>query len=325
MGAASEERSSLMSRPDEAEAAEPARRVAALALAVGLSVAAVAGAGGVRRLIAGTPSPRRLSGSASRTGIRRRGAGVAGALPFAHVGEPHRASRLTAEDAVGGATYAWTVRLDGALVASGAGATFAFNFTAPGRRYAVALAESPSGRTAEDDVHCKYVRREIRALTDRERSAYFDAFEVVAKLPLEEGRARYGEHFVNLHSTTIKHVHGTGCSPFHGGLSFLTAHTAFTYEVDRAMQLVDPGVLTPYWDFTLDAEFLGANWTESQLFQLDWFGPLMPKNAQRTLGRFANVSVPSDCDFDVHNAYCRVTDERNEDPSALVTRAPAAA
>lgn len=323
MGAASEERSSLMSRPDEAEAAEPARRVAALALAVGLSVAAVAGAGGVRRLIAGdafaeTPLRFRVAnpeyGDAAPASLAL--------YPFAHVGEPHRASRLTAEDAVGGATYAWTVRLDGALLASGAGATFAFNFTAPGRRYAVALAESPSGRTAEDDVHCKYVRREIRALTDRERSAYFDAFEVVAKLPLEEGRARYGEHFVNLHSTTIKHVHGTGCSPFHGGLSFLTAHTAFTYEVDRAMQLVDPGVLTPYWDFTLDAEFLGANWTESQLFQLDWFGPLMPKNAQRTLeGRFANVSVPSDCDFDVHNAYCRVTDERNEDPSALVTRA----
>ncbi|KAH8097125.1 hypothetical protein JL720_1 [Aureococcus anophagefferens] len=190
-----------------------------------------------------------------------------------------------------GATHAWTAAPDGALVASGAGATFAFNFTAPGRRYAVALAESPSGRTAEDDVHCKYAATEIRA-DGPERSAY--AFGVVAKLPWRRAAPAPST-----------------------GPELLTAHTAFTYEVDRAMQLVDPGVLTPYWDFTLDAEFLGANWTESQLFQLDWFGPLMPKNAQRTLGRFANVSVPSDCDFDVHNAYCRVTDERNEDPSAL--------
>ena len=108
MGAASEERSSLMSRPDEPEAAEPARRVAALALAVGLSVAAVAGAGGVRRLIAGdafaeTPLRFRVAnpeyGDAAPASLAL--------YPFAHVGEPHRASRLTAEDAVDGATYAY--------------------------------------------------------------------------------------------------------------------------------------------------------------------------------------------------------------------------
>ena len=54
--------------------------------------------------------------------------------------------------------------------------------------------------------------------------------------------------------------------PFHGSNAFLTAHAAFTLELELAMQAVDPAVTQPYWDFTVDAAALGHDWQASELF-----------------------------------------------------------
>jgi hypothetical protein len=105
---------------------------------------------------------------------------------------------------------------------------------------------------------CKYVRRELRDLTDSDREAYFSAMEVIAKVAEHEGKATYGNKFKNLAYFAQKHIHGPGCSPYHGGLSFVTAHAAFTLELDQALQLVAPSVATPYWDYTID-----SNWKRS--------------------------------------------------------------
>ena len=72
------------------------------------------------------------------------------------------------------------------------------------------------------EVMCKYVRREIRDLTESDRERYFRAMAAVAKTDLETGIARYGTKFVNLEYFAVKHIHTQECSPFHGGLSFLT-------------------------------------------------------------------------------------------------------
>lgn len=40
---------------------------------------------------------------------------------------------------------------------------------------------------------CKYVRREIRELSDEDRETFLDALEKVHRLDLEEGRALYGK------------------------------------------------------------------------------------------------------------------------------------
>ena len=46
---------------------------------------------------------------------------------------------------------------------------------------------------------------------------------------------------------TVKHVHTQACSPFHGGLSFLTSHAAFTLELDQSLQAINPKLTQPYW------------------------------------------------------------------------------
>lgn len=41
----------------------------------------------------------------------------------------------------------------------------------------------------------KYVRREIRQLTDSDREAFFDAMETLYRLPTAEGHAMYGDDY----------------------------------------------------------------------------------------------------------------------------------
>ena len=44
-------------------------------------------------------------------------------------------------------------------------------------------------------IMCKYVRREIRSLTRDDRERVLDALAIVHKMPLLEGRAKYGGKF----------------------------------------------------------------------------------------------------------------------------------
>lgn len=144
--------------------------------------------------------------------------------PWDHVAEPFRVSKLAVVCHARRSTrkYAWRVDLDGKTLWRATGSQTQFNFTRVGARYQVELASTTwpwRRRTFKNTVICKYLRREIRALTEQNREAYLRAMEVVAHTSLDEGRARFGPEFVNLQYETTKHVHGPGCSPFHGGLS----------------------------------------------------------------------------------------------------------
>lgn len=54
-------------------------------------------------------------------------------------------------------------------------------------------------------VSCKYVRREIRSLTEDDREAFFQAMEIFFTIPTEVGQARYGEKFFNYERITAYH------------------------------------------------------------------------------------------------------------------------
>ncbi|CAM9656756.1 unnamed protein product, partial [Laminaria digitata] len=43
--------------------------------------------------------------------------------------------------------------------------------------------------------HLKYVRREIRQLTDSDREDFFDAMETLYRLPTAEGNKKYGDDY----------------------------------------------------------------------------------------------------------------------------------
>lgn len=54
-------------------------------------------------------------------------------------------------------------------------------------------------------VSCKYVRRELRELTDADRSDVLDAMQVYYTVSTEEGKAKYGDDFVNYELLTAYH------------------------------------------------------------------------------------------------------------------------
>ena len=65
-------------------------------------------------------------------------------------------------------------------------------------------------------------------------------------MDLEEGQRKYGPQFVNNHVVTACHNSELWC--LHGPNQFMTAHSAFTYWGDETLRMIDPGVVTPYWD-----------------------------------------------------------------------------
>ena len=251
--------------------------------------------------------------------------------------EPHRVTTLSV---VGGvqddsAQYFWDVYLgDQNLIPdpsanSSLSAAITFTFTKPGKEYLVVVTErsiDPSQqeriRTFNSTVSCKYVRREIRQLTDDDREDYFEAMEIVAKMDTETGKSLYGEEFWNFQYMTKKHLYGDVCTPYHSGLSFFTSHAAFTLQLDHALQSINPRVCQPYWDYTIDALRYGHHWEDSIIWDPTWFGSLSTSNEQHQLeGRFRNVTYPPrDFNFSEHNAYGIVTKRTNLDPSMLITR-----
>ena len=95
---------------------------------------------------------------------------------------------LVAQGARSGAALHWSVQLgDDELLPDGEGRTrpvAQFLFEHVGREFAISLTEragSAGSRFASSTVMCKYVRREIRELSDEDRDAYLSALEVVAR------------------------------------------------------------------------------------------------------------------------------------------------
>ena len=57
---------------------------------------------------------------------------------------------------------------------------------------------------------CKYVRRELRDLTRDDRERFLDAREIVHRMPLEEGRAKFGGKFMDATGATDALAFGLG-------------------------------------------------------------------------------------------------------------------
>lgn len=58
------------------------------------------------------------------------------------------------------------------------------------------------GRTT---ITCKYVRRELRDLTQRDREAFFEAMLLFYTVPLDDGRRKYGEMWSNAQLVSAYH------------------------------------------------------------------------------------------------------------------------
>jgi hypothetical protein len=111
-----------------------------------------------------------------------------------------------------GVGYDWLVaQHDGPVLAnvSHGPPVVRLNCTRPGVGVSVRVVETgPQGVKRlyqTDSAVCKYVRREVRELSKPDLERYLEALRVFYSEDLQQGRAKYGQHFVNNHFVTAVH------------------------------------------------------------------------------------------------------------------------
>lgn len=178
---------------------------------------------------------------------------------------------------------------------------------------------------------CKYVRRELRTLTETDRELFFDTLETAYGLSTEIGRAAYGpmykaaEDFTLIHNTMSGHM---DCDHLHGGLGFLPQHAAMTLSFERSLQTVNPQITMPYWDYTIEGHAMNmANesldaWYLSPIWEDNWFGEYSPNGFAISRGRFAFQPVRRDAwtVSSVTNSYGLLRSPWNNNKIPFVTR-----
>ena len=193
-----------------------------------------------------------------------------------------------------------------------------------------------SERTQVETAECLYVRRELRRLTDEDRNDFFDALLLAYKITEDEAKQRFpNQHFRSMTSLIASHlaqtVYDMHLDHLHNGLGFLTHHAALTSLGEFSIQVINPRVSMPYWDYTIDSQWLkkdkARTLSDSELFTKDWFGKTNTEEHTVTEGRWAYLKVPLQKeateadDYNFHrNAYGRLRSPWNLNESPYVTR-----
>lgn len=144
----------------------------------------------------------------------------------------------------------------------------------------------------------KYVRREIRSLSDDDRNKYFDALYTMYTVNEKDGQKLYGESYKPMEHFLYRHLKAAGtsdCDHWHDGAAILTNHIAITLEVEQVLQTIDPTISMPYWEFGMDT-YLYEKWNESPIFNDDWFGEASPSTSNHQIGdasRWSTIEFPS--------------------------------
>lgn len=153
----------------------------------------------------------------------------------------------------------------------------------------------------------KFVRREIRTLKDEDRNRYIEAVKLVYTMSQEEGEAKYGSRFVS--HAHLAAQHDNSHAQYHVTVAFITSHPAMLLRLEQALLAIDSKLMTPYWDFLVDAKLEG-NWVQADVYRLDWFGSIRngPAVNYQIQGSMADVENVYDPDYALfpkayHNAY----------------------
>jgi len=241
-----------------------------------------------------------------------------------------------------------TLHVSGPADATVASYSWTFNGnSSPGTEYQVTLEETGAYpiilreldldglvlRELRSNLVCKYVRREIKTLTDEDREAFFDGLEVMVTIPQEEGTRKFGPTFKN--NEYFTHMHNVlagsrDCDHLHQGRGFLTNHMSLTLMFEQSLQLINPALTVPYWDYTVEhadiMKYYGGDlnmlWTTSPIFRPDWFGDAHNDESTVIEGRWAyKLKIPDDqWDNQRHNSYGMMRSPWNNNPSPYVQR-----
>jgi len=246
--------------------------------------------------------------------------------------EPYRDSFLSVSGGQSDSDYVWTITREEDFRSSGymeiyTGSTITVQFQTPGK-YSVLVQEMVNSEVVnylEKSYMCKYVRREIRSLTEEDRNRYFDAVETLMTVSTEEGKDKFGVDYYDKNWFIREHMYGGAeitCDHWHAGIGFLATHIAFTLQWEKAIQAVDPTVAAHYWDFTIDREALEYRWRESFVFSPDWFGSPRPEEGIVSEGRWAYTPVMMNAQFysGITNSWNLLRSPWNNDPRPYLTR-----
>lgn len=181
--------------------------------------------------------------------------------------------------------------------------------------------------SAMGTIFSRYVRRELRALSSKDRNSFFSAFKTLLTVDTQEGQLKYGAqyhsiiYYLGMHLTKASKRR---CDNFHDGLGFPTQHLAMTNEFELAIQSVNPVLAVPYWDVTYDQAMLDkgviSNILNSSVFKPDWFGKSNSEVNHVIHGRWADSLFPMNASFEVTNAWGYMRSPWNLNPSKYVTR-----
>ena len=147
----------------------------------------------------------------------------------------------------------------------------------------------------------KYVKRELRSLTNDDRHNFLHAAAKLWKYNTTEGRAKYGEKFTGINELVEEHALASNdikCDQFHEGSGFFTHHFAITQTFEAALRAVNPAVTLPYWDFTIEGQQI-SDAGESASYFLEvtpflndkWFGST-DENGHVQNSKFAFAKMP---------------------------------
>jgi hypothetical protein len=130
---------------------------------------------------------------------------------------------------------------------------------------------------------CVYVRRELRALNDIDRTELLAAMWVPYSTSLEDGVAQYGEEYMPMTSISSMHNYWAAdyeCDHLHDGTGFTTQHLAITIRYEAVLQAINPKIVLPYWEYTIESANIITNhngdynkfYELSPVFSSNWFG-----------------------------------------------------
>ncbi len=121
---------------------------------------------------------------------------------------------------------------------------------------------------------CMYVRREIRSYSTEDLNAFLDASYTLNSVDQDAGEELYGSSYFSASTLSRLHFYNAAqrdADHIHEGNGFLMQHIKLTNFFEAAIQSVNPSVVVPYWDFTIDrAE--GRTVFTSLLSSPDYYG-----------------------------------------------------
>ena len=171
-------------------------------------------------------------------------------------------------------------------------------------KYNFKLSQSCSDFTNESIVWVKYIRRELKRLTDEDRVKLLSAMNTMWRVNTVDGMRLYGDGYKSAYYFTQIHIDAAGnnvCDMFHGDVGYLTAHVYLTNFFEQSMQLVDPSVSLHYYEY---AEMFSSQQFQNHMGNLkdggssidilneDWFGTSDPLTGVILDSIFKDIEPP---------------------------------